>query len=94
MLEKLDAIGHGALHLDEVGGPVAEREHEPEAEDNADDRQDRAVEPGKCLARPRVELLLGGRDDARIGGRRLREPVDQALPPADAVQTEECQRQE
>ena len=33
--------GHGALDLDEVRRPVAEGEHEAEAEDDADDRPER-----------------------------------------------------
>jgi hypothetical protein len=42
----------------EVGRPVAEGEHEPEPEHDADHRPHRTVETGQRLTRPRVELLV------------------------------------
>ena len=74
--------GHRALHLDEVGRPVAEGQHEAEPEHDADDRQDRGVEAGQRLAGPGVQLLLGRRDlgGGRRAGGGLGDPLGQAVP--------------
>ncbi len=75
-----------ALDLGEVRRPVAEREHEPEAEDDRDERRpERVVDLPRRRPLPRVEQVLLG---------DLVDLVLQAGPAADVVQRDDRQRHE
>ena len=54
--------------------------------------QNGGVEAGQRLARPGVQLLLGRRAGAAVGG--LGDLVGQAVPAADPVQAEQGERQQ
>ena len=73
--------GHGALDLDEVRRPVAEGQHEPEAEHDADDRQQLGVEAGERLSRPGLELLGGGGHPAEAGALSANSVIFSLRPP-------------
>ena len=84
---EMESGGHRALYLDEVRRPVAEGQHEPEAEHDADHRPHRAVETGQRLTRPRVELLVHRRRHLAVG-HGVYYLVLQAIPAADLDQPE------
>ena len=85
---------HGALHLDEVRRPVAEGQHESEAQGDADDRHHRVGESRQRLARPGMQLLGSRGHGVRMGLRCGGDLGLESIPSADAVQTNDDQRQQ
>ncbi|MCO5546639.1 hypothetical protein L7F22_000072 [Adiantum nelumboides] len=73
-----------ALDLGEVRRPVAEGQHEPEPEHDAQHRQDRVRDLGERGARPGVQV--------RTGARALGDRAGQAVPATDPVEPGDGQR--